>query len=90
MAVSKINRERQDGLPRSSDADREALEARAIQGYRSGELTHFEASRLLGMSRFEFESFLKDRKVYEHAYDREDFEEDLKTLQELERKGHSR
>jgi predicted HTH domain antitoxin len=87
MATTKMNEERPDDLPGHPNADREALEALAIRGYRSGELTHHQASRLLGMSRFEFESFLKDRKIYDHAYGPEDFEEDLRTLQELERKG---
>ena len=90
MATTKINQERPDGLPRYSNADREALEARAIRGYRSGELTHSEASRLLGMSRFEFETFLKDRQIYDHAYGCEDFEEDMRTLKELDHKGSSR
>ena len=74
-------------LPGHANADHEALEARAIQGYRSGELTHYQASRLLGMSRFEFESFLKDRKIYDHAYGLDDFEQDLRTLEALEHKG---
>jgi predicted HTH domain antitoxin len=90
MATTKTNEERPDDLPGHSNAGREALEARAIQGYRSGELTHYQASRLLGMSRFEFESFLKDRRIYDHAYALDDFEEDLRTLQVLEGKGPPR
>jgi predicted HTH domain antitoxin len=42
---------------------------------------------LLGLSRFEFDGFLKDRNIYDHAYDVEDFEQDLETLRQLEAKG---
>lgn len=62
-----------DDLVQHSDPGREALEALAIEGYRSGALSHFEAGQLLGMSRFEFDGFLKERNVYDHAYDVEDF-----------------
>lgn len=34
------------------------------------------ANRLLGLSRFEFDGFLKERHIYDHAYDVEDLEED--------------
>ena len=87
MATTKINEEHPDDFPGQANADRKALEARAIKGYRSGELTHYQASQLLGMSRFEFESFLKDRKIYDHSYGLEDFEQDLRTLEAMEHKG---
>ena len=45
-----------------------ALETLAIEGYRSEALTHYQASQLLGLSRFEFDGFLKDRNIYDHAY----------------------
>jgi len=45
-----------------------ALETLAIEVYRSGALTHYQASQLLGLSRFEFDGFLKDRNTYDHAY----------------------
>jgi len=45
-----------------------ALETLAIEGYRSGALTHYQASQLLGLSRFEFDGFLKDRNIYDQAY----------------------
>ena len=59
----------------------------AIEGYRSGALTHYQASQLLGLSRFEFDGFLKDRNVYDHAYDAEYLEQDLETLRQLEAGG---
>jgi predicted HTH domain antitoxin len=53
-------------------------------------LTHHEASQLLQLSRFEFDAFLKARNVYDHAYDIENFEQDLETLKQLEESGHLR
>jgi predicted HTH domain antitoxin len=66
---------------------REALEALAIEGYRVGTLSHYQASQLLGLSRFEFDGFLKGRHIYDHAYDLDDLEEDRETLQQLQAKG---
>ncbi|HMD96095.1 MAG TPA: UPF0175 family protein [Terriglobia bacterium] len=76
-----------DDIARHPDPGREALEALAIEGYRSGALTHHQASQLLGLSRFEFDGFLKDRHIYDHAYDAEDLERDLETLRQLEARG---
>ena len=64
-----------------------ALEALAIEGYRSGALSHYEASQLLGLSRLEFEQWLKLRHIADHAYDVEDLEQDLETLEQLEAGG---
>src|SRR5881296_1260970 len=48
---------------------REALEALAIAGFRAGTLTAFQAAQLLEFSsRFEFERFLKERGIDDHAY----------------------
>jgi predicted HTH domain antitoxin len=75
-----------DDLAQHENPGREALEALAIEGYRSGAFSHHEAAQLLGMGRIQFDGFLKDRGVTEHAYDVEDFEQDLKALRELEGK----
>jgi predicted HTH domain antitoxin len=76
-----------DDLTQHPNPGREALEALVIEGYRSGTFSHYEASQLLGMSRLEFDGFLKSRNVNEHAYSVEDFEQDERTLQELKSKG---
>jgi predicted HTH domain antitoxin len=76
-----------DDIGQHADPGREALEAIAIEGYRSEKLTHYQASQLLGITRFEFDGFLKARGVYDHAYSPEDLEQDLATLRELESKG---
>lgn len=67
------------------DPARKALEALVIAGFRSGQLSAFQACRLLGLaSRFEFEAFLKARNIVEHSYSDEDLAEDLQALQKLE------
>ena len=76
-----------DDLTQHPDPGREALEALAIEGYRAGALSHYQASQLLGLSRFEFDGFLKKRHIYDYAYDVEDLEEDRETLRELQARG---
>jgi len=46
---------------------REAQEYQAIEGYRAGTLSHYQARELLGMSYFQFEVFLRDRHIHESA-----------------------
>ena len=83
----KITVELPDDVAKHADPGREALEALAIEGYRAGALTHYQAGQLLGLSRFEFDRFLKDRGIYEHAYDVEDLDRDMETHRKLEAKG---
>ena len=73
-----------DDLIQHANPGREALEALAIEGYRVGTLSHYQASHLLGLSRFEFDGFLKGQHIYDHAYD---LEEDRETLRQLQAKG---
>jgi len=77
-------------LAEHKNPGREALEALAVEGYRSGALSHYQASQLLGLSRFAFDAFLKERGIYEHAYSVEDLREDEETLRKLEGKGSAR
>ena len=76
-----------DDIAQHPDPGREALEALVIEGYRSEALTSYQARQLLGLSRFEFDGFLNERQIYDHAYDVEDFERDLETIKQLEAKG---
>jgi len=76
-----------DDLAQHQDPGREALEALVIEGYRSGALSHYQASQLLGLSRFQFDGFLKQRNIYEHAYGVEDLKQDEETLRQLRSKG---
>lgn len=86
----KITVELPDDVAQRPDPRREALEALAIEGYRSGALTHYQAGRLLQLSRLEFDAFLKSRNIEDHAYDVEDLEQDLETLERLEASGLTR
>ena len=72
-----------DDLAQQADPGRQALEALALDGYRSGVFTQYQAGQILGMSRLEFEGLLKQRDIRENAYGVEDFEDDLRTLSAL-------
>ena len=50
-------------------------------------MTQYEASQLLQLSRLEFDALLKRRNIDDHAYDVEDLEQDLETLERLEASG---
>jgi len=76
-----------DDLSQQSNPGRVALEALAIEGYRAGTLSHYQAAQLLGLSRFEFDGFLRERGIYDHAYDEEDLEQDRETLRQLQSEG---
>jgi predicted HTH domain antitoxin len=70
------------------DPARAALEAMAIEGYRSGALNAFQTRRLLGFeTRYELDGFLKEHHVSEHAYDLEDLEQDRQTIRQMEAEG---
>ena len=76
-----------DDLAQHADPGREALESLVIEGYRTGTLSHFEASQILGLARFEFDGFLKRRKIYDQAYGEEDFNDDRETMRQLQAAG---
>jgi predicted HTH domain antitoxin len=66
-----------DDLASHSDPAREALEAMAIEGYRSGALSAYETRVLLGLeTREQLDEFLKQRQIWEHAYSTEDMKND--------------
>ncbi len=83
----QITVELPDDIAQHPDAGREALERLAIDGYRSGALTHHQAAQLLGLSRFEFDDFLNQHKIYDHAYSVEDLKHDLADLAKLREQG---
>jgi predicted HTH domain antitoxin len=76
-----------DDLSQHPNPGREALESLVIEGYRSGVFSHFQASQMLALSRIEFDGFLKQRQVYDHAYDVDDLTDDIETLRQLQAKG---
>jgi predicted HTH domain antitoxin len=83
----QITVELPDDIARHPGPGREALERLAIEGYRSGALTHSQAGQLLGMSRFEFDDFLIERGIYDHAYSIMDLQLDLADLEKLRAQG---
>jgi predicted HTH domain antitoxin len=83
----QITVELPDDIAQHADPGRDALETLVIEGYRSGALTHYQASQLLGMNRFEFDGFSKTRGIYDHSYSVEDLQQDMETLRRLETKG---
>jgi predicted HTH domain antitoxin len=74
-----------EDIAQHANPGRDALEALAIEGYRAGSLTHFQARQMLGLSRFDFDRFLTERGVVENAYDRDDLERDIATIERLDR-----
>jgi predicted HTH domain antitoxin len=72
-----------DDLATRPNSGREALEALVVEGYRSGKLSHFQASQLLGLSRFELDAFLKRHHIEDHAYGIEDLQQDRAAIREL-------
>jgi predicted HTH domain antitoxin len=74
--------------PQGQDPARAALEAVAIEGYRSGALSAYQTRRLLRFeTRYELDGFLKAHNVWEHAYGLEDLEQDRQTLRQLASEG---
>ena len=65
------------------DLPRQALEALAVEGYRTGALTENQVRRLLGLgSRFQVHALLKDHRV-SLRYTESDLEDDLGAHREL-------
>ena len=64
------------------DVSRGTLEAVALEGYRDGTLTRDQVGRLLGLSFWDTEAFLKERQAY-LAYNEEDLEQDRRDLDRI-------
>jgi hypothetical protein len=70
-------------LRANGDVERQALEALALEAYRTDRLTKAELRRVLGIeSRYELDGFLKAHDVYE-PITVEDVERDVRDLQRL-------
>jgi hypothetical protein len=66
-----------DDLSQRANPAREALEAFAIEGYRSGALTAPQVRELLGFeTRYELDGFLNAHQIWERAYSIQDLEKD--------------
>ena len=70
-------------LRENADLSTEVKEAYALELFRSGRLSHFDLSRVLGLDRFETDAFLKRHHVLEGSLTMEDLEADFKTIGRL-------
>jgi hypothetical protein len=61
------------------DVSRGTLEAVALEGYRDGTLSREQVGRVLGLSFWDTEAFLKERQAY-LVYDDGDLADDLRDL----------
>jgi hypothetical protein len=67
-----------DDLAQHHDPARAAIEALAIEGYRTGALSTFQTRVLLGFgTRGELDGFLKRHEVWERAYGIDEYEKDM-------------
>ena len=71
-----------DDITQHADPAREALEALALEGYRSGAWTQFQVGQLLRTSRAQTEAFLA-RHVDLYDYSTEELEAEADLLQRL-------
>jgi predicted HTH domain antitoxin len=64
------------------DVSRGTFEAVALEAYRDGTLSREQVGRVLGLSFWETEAFLKERQAY-LAYDEQELRDDLRDLGHL-------
>ncbi len=65
------------------DLDHEAREAVALDLFRKEKITHFELGQMLGLDRFETDTFLVDRNEFAQSPTLEDLESDYQTLTKI-------
>ena len=80
----RITVELPDDVTEHADPGREALEALAVEGYRSRKLTLLQAGRMLGLTRIETENFLAGR-VDLYDYSAEELDAEAELLRSLRR-----
>ena len=70
-----------DDLAGHPEPAREAIEALALAGFRSGALSPYQTRLLLGFeTRYELDGFLKQHNVWEQAYGVDDLKRDCADL----------
>jgi predicted HTH domain antitoxin len=69
-------------LPDTKFSESELKEELAVWLYAARKVTLIQAADIAGVGFFEFQGLLKDRKIPQH-YDVEDFEQDMRSIQEL-------
>ena len=82
LGATQITVQLPDDLAWRPDPAREALEAFAIEGYRSGALSAYQTRMLPGFEiRYELDCFLKKHGVWERAYSFGDLEKDAEAFE---------
>jgi hypothetical protein len=66
-----------------NDLPRQALEALALEGYKTGRITKTQLRNSLGLSRYELDGFLKKHDIYEGPT----YEEVMQQVEALDRLG---
>jgi predicted HTH domain antitoxin len=61
---------------------RHILEILTVEAYKTERITSAEVGRILNLSRWEVDAFLKQHQAYLH-YSLDDLEQDVRTLQQL-------
>jgi len=79
-----------EDLAMQPNPGRAALELLVIAGYQSGALSHFLASQMLELNRFEFERFLQEKKIVAQAYDENEWEDDMAIARQIRAHGLQR
>jgi predicted HTH domain antitoxin len=74
-------------LAKHDDPTREALEALAVEAYRTEAMTRHEAAKFLGAGRLEFQEILKRHGVSKGSYGVEELLEDVATMDQLREEG---
>jgi predicted HTH domain antitoxin len=69
-------------LPETKFSEGELKQELALSLYAANKVTLIQAVHIAGIGFFEFQELLKERKIPQH-YDVEDFEQDMRTIQEL-------
>lgn len=73
-----------DDIQTHENPGREALEALVIAAFEAGMLSSYQAQVLLGFeTRYELDGFLKSHDVATGAYGIEQYEQDLRTIDEM-------
>ncbi len=84
MKAMQVTIDIPEDLLQHANPAREALEAYAIAGYRSGALSRRQTRELLGFQTgYELDGFLKVHNVFERSYGVKDLEHDLRGLGKL-------
>ena len=79
-----------NNLAEQADPAHIALEAIAIEGFKTGALTKQQARGLLGLGLIAFEDLLKSKGEFDSFYNVDDLMDDIRTIREMRAETLSR